>query len=266
VHGIPRASGDPISAILPRLAELVPERVKDVLPRRLKDGIFDGLVRMGVTWQLLRRKRSKFVTSYLDGLKGVEIGAASHNCFYLDAINVDRYADDGTEYKRLERRLARRMARVDVVASGDDLPFEADSQDFVFSSHVIEHFPDPIKALSEWVRVARRYVVVVVPHRDRTFDADRPLTPVDEFVRRRQENFTSEDDLHWSVWTCESFLAMCGAIRLRVLDHQDPDDKVGNGFTVVIDASAPVVLPTQLLGGYQRSRTATTFEEPAANG
>ncbi len=54
--------------------------------------------------------------------------------------------------------------------------------DFVFASHVIEHFPDPIRALYEWVRVTRRYIVLVVPHRDRTFDADRPLTSVAELI------------------------------------------------------------------------------------
>jgi SAM-dependent methyltransferase len=235
-----------MSALLPRVVNVVPERVKRLFPPRLKDGIFDGLVRAGVTWRLIRRKRSRFVTGYLDGLKGVEIGAAKHNPFYLDAINVDRYSGTGTAYKRLEQHLARGSAPVDIVANGDDLPFDDDSYDFVFSSHVIEHCPDPIKALYEWVRVARRYVVAVVPHRDRTFDADRPLTTVEELVRRRREDFSSEEDRHWSVWTCESFLEMCEAIGLRVVDHQDPDDKVGNGFTVVIDAGAPVGGPTEV--------------------
>ena len=234
-----------MSALFPRLTEVVPERVKKALPGSLKDELFDGVVRVIATWRVVRRKRSRFVTSYLGGLKGVEIGAASHNSFYLDAINVDRYADDGTKYKRLERKLSLRTAQVDVVANGDDLPFSADSHDFVFASHVIEHFPDPIKALSEWVRVARRYVVVVVPHRDRTEDAGRPLTTVDELLRRRHENFASHEDVHWSVWTCESFLEMCAAMGLHVIDHQDPDDKVGNGFTVVIDATVPVKLPAE---------------------
>jgi SAM-dependent methyltransferase len=229
-----------MSAILPRISEMVPSRIKDGLPPRAKDSIFHGLARVEVAWRLLRRRRSKFVSGYLDGLKGVEIGAASHNPFYLDAINVDRYPDEETEYKRLERRLSGRTTHVDVVARGDELPFGDDSHDFVFSSHVIEHIPDPIKALYEWVRVARSYVVAVVPHRDRTPDADRPLTTVEELVRRHRESFTSEEDMHWSVWTCESFIEMCQAIGLRVVDCQDPDDKVGNGFTVVIDGRAGV--------------------------
>lgn len=189
-------------------------------------------------WQLVTRQRSKFVSGYLDGLQGIEIGAASHNRFYLDALNVDRYASSDTPYKRYERRMTLRAARVDIVAPGDDLPFDDDSVDFVFSSHVIEHFPDPLNALQEWVRIARRYVIVIAPHRDRTFDADRPLTPVSELLERHRTRFTSTDDLHWSVWTCESFLEMCHASGLHVTDHQDPDDKVGNGFTIVIDASS----------------------------
>jgi SAM-dependent methyltransferase len=138
-----------------------------------------------------------------------------------------------------ERRVGVKPAKVDIVAPGDDLPIEDNSVDFVFSSHVIEHFADPVRALREWVRVARRYVVVIAPHRDRTFDADRPLTTVDEMLARHRDGFTSDEDRHWSVWTCESFVELCERIGLNVLDQCDPDDKVGNGFAVVIDASSP---------------------------
>ena len=100
------------------------------------------LIRVVHLSRLARRRDSKFVTSYLKGLKGIEIGASSHNRYWLDAINVDRYGGKDTVYKREERRLALHTVAVDVVAPGDDLPFADDSQDFVFSSHVIEHFPD----------------------------------------------------------------------------------------------------------------------------
>lgn len=212
-------------------------RVAATLPPRIKDGLFDVLLSVTVLWQLIRRRRSEFVSGYLHGMRGIEIGASSHNRFYLDAINVDRFAGTDTVYKREERKLALHTAKVDVVAPGDELPFADDTYDFVFASHVIEHFPDPLKALYEWVRVARKLVVVIAPHRERNFDRDRPLTSVDELLQRHREGFTSEVDKHWSVWTCESFLQMCTATGLCVLDRQDPDDKVGNGFTVVIDAS-----------------------------
>jgi SAM-dependent methyltransferase len=208
----------------------------------LKDRIVEALppsIRrpaMRAYW-VVRPPRSRFVSQYLDGLQGIEIGAGSHNPYTLNAINVDRYATDDTVWKEAEREMHGRPAKVDVVAPGDDLPFADESYDFVFSSHVIEHFPDPIKALYEWVRVARRYVVMVVPHRDRTFDRDRDLSTVEELRERHEQGFASEEDKHWSVWTCESFIAMCDATGLVVVDHLDPDDKVGNGFAVVVDAA-----------------------------
>ncbi len=222
----------------------ITSRVADLLPRGAADRLADVFFRSVTVWHLVSRQRSKFVSSYLADLKGIEIGAASHNRFYLDALNVDRFASQDTVYKREERRMAIRAARVDIVASGDALPFDDNSYDFVFSSHVIEHFPDPLKALYEWVRVARHYVVVIAPHRDRTFDAERPLSTVEELLERHRNGFESEGDQHWSVWTCESFIEMCQKAGLSVIDHQDPDDKVGNGFTVVIDAPASQLSPT----------------------
>jgi SAM-dependent methyltransferase len=212
-------------------------RVAGLLPPRVKDAILNGMLRATLYWRLIRRRRSEFVSGYLRGLRGIEIGASSHNRFYLNAINVDRFGEGDTVYKREERRLVLHAVKVDVVAPGDDLPFEENAYDFVFSSHVIEHFPDPIKTLYEWVRVARRYVVVIAPHRNRTFDIENPLTPVAELVERHRDGFTSDVDRHWSVWTCESFIELCNATGLHVIDRQDPDDKVGNGFTVVIDAA-----------------------------
>ena len=68
--------------------------------------------------------------------------------------------------------------------------------------------------------------------------ATDPITPVSELVQRNATHFTSEVDKHWSVWTCESFLELCDHLDLRVVDYQDPDTKMRNGFAVVIDAGA----------------------------
>lgn len=185
-----------------------------------------------------RNPPSAFVKRHLDGMVGVEIGAAAHNDFGLRAINVDRYPEMDTPYKDEERRLCGTARMIDLVAPGDVLPFKDGAVDFVFASHVIEHFPDPVRALKEWRRVASRRVVVVAPHRDRTFDRDRELTPIAELLDRHAAGFTSQEDKHWSVWTRETFVEMCEAAGLRVVDSLDPDDKIGNGFIVVIDASA----------------------------
>jgi SAM-dependent methyltransferase len=187
-------------------------------------------------WRLHNTRDSALAHRWLDGLKGVEIGGAAHNTFHLDTLNVDRTRDMDTVYKREELECAGVAMAVDVVAEGDDLPFPDEAFDFVLASHVLEHLPDPIRALQEWRRVARRYVFVVVPHRDRTFDRDRPVTPVDELLRRHEHGLRSDEDRHWTVWTCESFLELCERLGLEVLEHQDPDDKQGNGFAAVLDA------------------------------
>ena len=189
-------------------------RVVAVLPLRLR-------------WWLGQRREYQIAVRYLGGLSGVEIGGSAHNRFPVDAINIDRYARMDTIYKDEERRLSGRALAVDIVAPGDDLPLEDDSVDFVLASHVIEHFPDPIKALLEWERVASKYVFLVVPHRDRTFDSDRELTPVDELIERHASGFTSDEDRHWSVWSCESFVELCQRIGLKVVETEDPDKKVG---------------------------------------
>jgi SAM-dependent methyltransferase len=190
-------------------------------------------------WPLLSRE-SVFVHRYLDGLKGIEVGGSAHNDYGVDAINVDRFESMDTIFKQEEWQVCGRKLPIDIVAAGDNLPFPDDAVEFVLASHVIEHFPDPIRTLREWVRVASRYAVVVVPHRDRTFDRDRELTSIDEFLRRgdRAADLSTPPHDHWSVWTLESFMAMCRHFGLRVVDQLDPDDKVGNGFIVVLDASS----------------------------
>jgi SAM-dependent methyltransferase len=197
------------------------------LPRSLRRAIF-----------VRRHRPSPFVARQLEGMLGVEIGASAHNDYGLRAVNVDRYPGMDTKYKREEERICGAKRTVDLVAPGDDLPFRDQTVDFVFASHVIEHFPDPIRALEEWCRVARDRVVLVVPHPDRTFDAGRELTSAGELLRRHAEGFVSEEDKHWSVWTRETFLELCVAAGFPVLESLDPDDKLGNGFVVVIDAAA----------------------------
>jgi len=185
--------------------------------------------------QALRRVTVvRFARRHLDGLSGVEIGGAAHADFGVDVVNVDRYPSEDTVYKDEERRVTGRVRPIDVVASGDDLPFPDDSYDFVLASHVIEHFPDPIRALEEWRRVARRHLFLVVPHRDRTFDRDRPLTPLAELIARHEAGLVSDEDKHWSVWTCESFVELCDHLGLEVVARRDPDVPRGNGFALLL--------------------------------
>ena len=187
--------------------------------------------------RLRRRPLLRLAKRYLGGLQGVEIGGSAQNDFAVDVINVDRYGEGDQHYrfyKQAEIDAWGYGRPVDVVAAGHDLPFDSNSFDFVLASHVIEHVPDPMAALLEWARVARRSLFLVVPHRDRTFDRDRPLTPLSELIERHESGFTSDEDRHWTVWTCETFLDLCEHIGFEVLEARDPDARDGNGFAVIL--------------------------------
>jgi SAM-dependent methyltransferase len=70
------------------------------------------------------------------------------------------------------------------------------SYDFVLSSHVLEHTANPILALKEWVRLLkdRGLLIMLLPHRDGTFDHRRPVTTMQHLISDF-ESCMAEDDL-----------------------------------------------------------------------
>lgn len=185
-------------------------------------------------------QHSALATKLLSGLQGIEIGGAAHNPFGLNTQNVD-FTNHRTVFKQLEIEHCGTALPVDIVAHGDQLPFDDNQLDFVISSHVIEHFYDPIAAIKEWLRVTKHggLVFMIVPHKDRIFDRHEQETTAEELIQRhnsdnRPEISSHEAFSHWSFWTPVQFLELCSQMKWNVEQVQDPDDKVGNGFTVVI--------------------------------
>lgn len=178
-------------------------------------------------------KDSKLAHDYLDGLKGIEIGGSAHNPYNLNTINVDKklsqvYIDEQT-------KMCGKVMNVDVeITNPAKLPFKDNEYDFVLASHVIEHIYRPDLAIIEWARVASKYVFLVIPHKERIFDKHRPETTPEEIFSR--DNPETYPDLHHNVWKPESFLKLMDHLKdyVEVVKVQDPDDKVGNGFTVVL--------------------------------
>lgn len=177
-------------------------------------------------------KESALAHKYLDGLKGIEIGGSSHNAFGLDTVNVDITRESLASKKGAD--LGYKPMHVDFLCQGDNLPFDDNSYDFVVSSHVIEHFYDPIKALLEWQRVARKYIFIICPHKDRMFDKDKEETTIGELLERCMNPIEQTNFSHQSYWTTSGFVKLCIHGKFNIIEVQDVDDKVGNGFTVLI--------------------------------
>jgi len=180
----------------------------------------------------MKFKESQIAHKYLDGLKGIEIGGSAHNPFGLNTINID--ISDSEIFKQEQKKLCGEILKVDIVAPGDELPFFDKSFDFIISSHVIEHFYDPIKALREWARVAKKYIFIIVPHKQRIFDKNRPLITLSELINRHENPKKTYEDKHWNVWIPDNFTELLNYLELNIEFFMEKDDKVGNGFLVVI--------------------------------
>lgn len=71
-----------------------------------------------------------------------------------------------------------------------------DAYDFVLSCHSLEHVANPLKAVTEWIRVVRPggHILLVLPNKDANFDHRRPITTF-EHLQSDYLGDIGEDDL-----------------------------------------------------------------------
>jgi SAM-dependent methyltransferase len=191
---------------------------------------------------------------------GVEFGAASYNAFDLPgAMNVAPFSDDPDSpsyqdfliYKEHQVSLVGHYSKIDLVGYAEDVPVEDASQDYVLSSHVIEHLPNLIAAFLEWNRILKPQGIVfmIFPKRDALpNDAKRPITPLEHFI----EDYYSKQTIdthpvpegdriggHYHVFTVDTVLKLIDWCNQNVqlawkVEHvEKTDSKVGNGHTIV---------------------------------
>ena len=190
--------------------------------------------------------------------RGVEIGASAINPFPgLATWNLDY--PGGELFQTAQEAIAGRAAPIDVLGFGHPLPFRGGSLDFLLTSHVLEHMPDTIASLAEWSRVVKDggTVFLIVPHRARTFDANRPRTPLEHHLADYASGMTVEASAmvptsHYHVWETADLVALVehlvgvGLLDWELLEVEDVDSKVGNGFTLVArkrsQPAAPVAM------------------------
>jgi predicted SAM-dependent methyltransferase len=87
-----------------------------------------------------------------------------------------------------------------IISDASDLSKITDSTyDILVNSHVIEHIANPIKALLEWRRVIKDngFLLMVVPHKDGTYDIKRPVTKLDHIIKDYNDNMTEDDTTHF---------------------------------------------------------------------
>ncbi len=156
------------------------------------------------------------------GIDGANYAAST---VWADSLGEDRPYEVGG------RRTGRQYVR-----EGTDLHgIESGAYDFVLSSHAIEHIANPLGALGEWQRVLRGggTLVLVIPHKDATFDHRRPVTPLEHLERDLAANMGEDDlthlpeilELHdrtrdWGAGDAEEFRRRCeDNLATRCLHH-----------------------------------------------
>lgn len=84
-----------------------------------------------------------------------------------------------------------------IICEAADLkPVKDSSYDCLLASHCLEHVANPLRALSEWRRVLKEdgLMLLLLPHRDGTFDWRRPATKLEHMIADHA-NQVGEDDL-----------------------------------------------------------------------
>lgn len=204
-------------------------------------------------------RESEIIHQFLDGLKGIEIGAAAHNDFGLEGcINVGLKETDSEDFeffKGAQAQMCGYFAEIDIEGEATNLPLEDESQDYVLTSHVIEHIENPIRAFKEWNRVVRKggYIAIIFPKRDSlSADVGRDVSTISEFEWSLTEGWTVDTVPfnylskvpggrrgHYWVFTLQSMIALiehCNTEKFfdwKIVYTAESDDKVGNGHMLI---------------------------------
>ncbi|HEY4830404.1 MAG TPA: methyltransferase domain-containing protein [Solirubrobacteraceae bacterium] len=143
---------------------------------------------------------------YLRG-SGIEIGALNlplrvppqAHVRYVDYLPANALAEHWRERIGAEAP----MVIPDVVDDGERLEkFRDRSLDFVIANHFIEHTQDPLGTLASHLRVLRPggIVFMAVPDKRKTFDALRPVTPVEHLITDHTEGPQVSREAHYVEW------------------------------------------------------------------
>jgi SAM-dependent methyltransferase len=85
-----------------------------------------------------------------------------------------------------------------ILEAGATDGFAPASYDFIISSHMLEHSANPLGVLTAWRRLLRAagHLLLVLPHRDGTFDHRRPVTSLEHLRADAERNMSESDATH----------------------------------------------------------------------
>ena len=182
------------------------------IARKILGPRYTGYVR-----RLLRRRLSglEWYLSVFGQKSGLEIGGPSpifseegaipiynvlrslDNCLFSRRTIWEGEVQEGLRF----RYHALRPLGCQFVMEGSKLLAIGDSNyDCILASHTLEHIANPLQALKEWKRVSRKdgLLLLLLPHKDGTFDWRRPPTSMAHMIEDYDRNVGEDDLTHLS--------------------------------------------------------------------
>jgi SAM-dependent methyltransferase len=165
-----------------------------------------------------RNARLYLASRYLRG-EGIEIGAMhfpspAHSGMRVKYVDNTSLEDSIAKFPELR---GQKLVRPDYIEDGFELAsFSSASQDFVIANHVLEHAPNPLRTLTNWVRVLRPggALLISVPLAAACFDRGRPETTLEHLVQDFQadaQQLAARNLEHYLEWLSISEPAILSA-------------------------------------------------------
>jgi len=133
--------------------------------------------------------------------KGVEIGGPSQTgqIIYKNATIIDNvifsqntvWSVHSNEYKYYPGK----TGSVIINDAVNICNIETDAYDFCFASHCLEHIANPLKAVSEWLRIVKEngYLILILPEKTKCFDHNRNISLFSTLLKQYKEDVSEHD-------------------------------------------------------------------------
>jgi hypothetical protein len=119
------------------------------------------------------------------------------NCNFGDHTIWEGVLEEGQEFRYRNGPVLGTQYIRDAV---DLVGIRSSRYDFILSAYMIQHSANPLRALHEWMRILREggSMILLVPHKERTFDRRRPLTSLEHLIDDHERNTGEDDQTHIS--------------------------------------------------------------------
>jgi SAM-dependent methyltransferase len=208
--------------------------------------------------------------TFLSGRRGLEIGGPSgilsddgplpiydvlaslDNCLYSESTIWTGSVSEGETFHYHPSK----PPGAQIICDATDLGSIKDrSYEVVLASHCLEHVANPLKALAEWNRVLRNNgaLLLILPHKDGTFDWRRPTTTLDHMIEDYAKQTTEDDLTHldeilalhdlqkdWKAGSPQKFRERCLENRVNRAMHHHVFD-TGSAISVVDYAGLRII-------------------------